>query len=134
MTLIIDATNSRLGRMATHAAKAALQGQEVIIVNCEAAIITGTKSVIMEEYIWKRDLGRPTKGPFIPRMPDRFVRRVIRSMLPYKDAHGTAAFKRVMCYTGTPKQYEGKGISIEAKPAVKKMTVKELCTLLGGHA
>jgi len=132
--IVIDATNARLGRMATHAAKAALEGEEVVIVNCEEAIITGKKDVILNKYISRRQLGRPTKGPFLPRMPDRFVRRIVRSMLPYKSPRGVVAFHRVMCYVGVPKEFEGKGIQLENKPAEKSMKVKELCSLLGGRS
>jgi large subunit ribosomal protein L13 len=131
---VIDATDARLGRMATHVAKAALQGRTVVVVNCEEAIITGTRSNIMEKYTHIRQLGRPTKGPFLPRMPDRFVRRVVRSMLPYKTPHGREAFHRVQCYIGTPSQFEGKGVRLEDKPATRRMKLRELCTLLGGRA
>jgi len=133
-TLVIDATDARLGRMVTHAAKAALHGKNVVIVNCEEAIIVGARKNILEKYIWKREIGRPTKGPFLPRMPDRFVRRVVRSMLPYKTPHGRAAYERVMCYIGTPEQFAGKGVQIENTPAFRFVKVKELCTLLGGRA
>jgi large subunit ribosomal protein L13 len=131
---VIDATDARLGRMATHAAKAALQGKKVVIVNCEEAIITGNRKQILAHYIWARDIGRPTKGPFVPRMPDRFVRRIVRSMLPYKTPHGREAFHRVQCYIGTPKGYEGKAVQVEANPATRSIRVRELCTLLGGRA
>jgi large subunit ribosomal protein L13 len=132
-TMIIDATDARLGRMATHAAKAALHGKTVVIINCEEALIVGARKNILEKYVWKRELGRPTKGPFLPRMPDRFVRRVVRSMLPYKTPHGRDAFERVMCYIGTPEQFAGKGVRVEDRPAFRFMKVKELCTLLGGR-
>lgn len=132
--MIIDATDSRLGRMATQVAKAALHGETVVVVNCEEAIITGSKQMVLEKYVMRRQLGRPTKGPFLPRMPDRFVRRVIRSMLPYKSPHGRAAFERVQCYIGMPKEFEGKATKLKTKPAMRSMKVKELCTLMGGRA
>ncbi len=131
--LIIDATDARLGRMATHVAKAALQGSTVVVINCEEAVITGSKENIMEKYIHMRQIGRPTKGPFLPRMPDRFVRRVIRSMLPYKTPHGYDAFHRVQCYIGSPEEYKGKGKQLENKQSERRMKVGELCTLLGGR-
>ena len=132
-TFVIDATDARVGRMATHVAKAALQGQTVIVVNCEEAVMTGNRTNILEKYIWKRDIGRPTKGPFVPRMPDRFVRRIIRSMLPYKTPHGRVAFHRVQCYIGSPEQYKGKGVHIENKPSERRIKIGELCTLIGGR-
>ncbi len=131
--LIIDATDARLGRMATHAAKAALEGRKVTIINCEQAVITGSKSDILAHYIQKREWGRPTKGPFFPRMPDRFVRRIVRSMVPYKTPHGRVAFHRIQCYIGVPSGYEGKGVQLENKQSTRRMKVGELCTLLGGR-
>jgi large subunit ribosomal protein L13 len=133
-TFVIDATDSRVGRMATHAAKAALHGKKVVIINCEEAIIVGARKNILEKYIWKRDLGRPTKGPFVPRMPDRFVRRIVRSMLPYKTPHGREAFARVMCYIGTPEEFKGQGVPVENLPAFRFIKIKELCDLLGGRS
>ena len=130
---IIDATDARLGRMATHAAKAALHGKRVVVVNCESAVITGDRKAILARFIQKREWGRPTKGPFFPRMPDRFVRRVIRSMLPYKTPHGRDAFHRVECYIGTPQEFNGKGTQLENGPAERRMKLGELCTLLGGR-
>jgi large subunit ribosomal protein L13 len=119
--------------MATHAAKAVLEGGSVVIINCEEAVITGSRESIMNKYVHMRQIGRPTKGPFLPRMPDRFVRRVVRSMLPYKSPHGREAFERVQCYIGSPEEYKGKGQQIENKPAERRMKVGELCTLLGGR-
>ena len=43
--MIINAENLILGRMTTYAAKKALQGEEVDIVNCEKAIITGIATI-----------------------------------------------------------------------------------------
>ena len=130
---VIDATDARLGRMATHAAKAALEGKHVVIVNCEEAVITGRKEDILNNYIQKREWGRPTKGPFWPRNPDRFVRRIVRGMLPYKTARGRDAYERVMCYAGVPKEFEGKGVALENSQAMRRMKIKDLCRLLGGR-
>lgn len=130
---VIDAQDARLGRMATHAAKAALEGKTVVIVNCEEAVITGTKQDIMSSYIQKREMGRPTKGPFWPRNPDRFVRRIVRGMLPYKTPRGRDAYERVMCYSGVPAEFAGKGVQLENGQAMKRMKVKDLCNLLGGR-
>ena len=133
-TFIVDATDARVGRMATHVAKAALHGKRVVVINCEEAIIVGNRKSILAKYIWKRDLGRPTKGPFVPRMPDRFVRRIIRSMLPYKTPHGRAAFHRVECYIGTPAEFTGKGVQLENLPAFRFIKIRELCQLIGGRS
>ena len=104
--MIIDGTNLILGRLASVAAKKALLGDDIIIVNCDKVLVTGTKKNIVEIYKEKTDRGNPFKGPFFPKIPDRIVRRTIRSMLPYRKPRGREAYKRVMCYLGVPKKYE----------------------------
>jgi large subunit ribosomal protein L13 len=134
--MIIDATNLVIGRMATVAAKKALLGEEIIVVNCEKAVITGERRHIISEYLRKRAQGAPLIGPYFPRMPDRIVRRVIRGMLPYKQPKGRAAFKRVMCYIGMPVGVKGTPVSIDTAdvshvPNVKYITIAEICRELG---
>ena len=47
---VIDGTNAVLGRLASYAAKQALQGEEIAIVNSEQIIITGNKKNIKAHY------------------------------------------------------------------------------------
>ena len=42
-TVVVDASNQRLGRMASRIAKMLLLGMNVIVVNAEKAVITGKK-------------------------------------------------------------------------------------------
>ncbi|MAE12936.1 50S ribosomal protein L13 [Candidatus Woesearchaeota archaeon] len=138
--MIIDATNKILGRLATQVAKQALLGEEVKIIHCDKAIITGNRSDILGKYKKRSERGIPTKGPFIPRMSDRFVRRAIRGMLPYKQPKGREAFKRVLCYVDLPKEFEGKEVASltiadnTKLPNTNFTTVKEICEFLGGTA
>lgn len=132
--MIIDASDMILGRLATYVAKKALLGEKVDIVNCEKAVITGNKKSIFEKYKQRNERGpRPTKGPFIPKMPDRFVRRCIRGMLPYKQEKGLKAFKRVMCYIGMPDEFKDKKIEIIQEcnvskvPSLKYVYIDEIC-------
>lgn len=134
--MIIDATDLKVGRIATVAAKLALRGEKVDIINVEKAIITGRKDVIVKKYRDQYERGRYTKGPFQPRMADRFVRRIIRSMLPYKNPRGKEALQRVMCHIGNPLGKEGETIKeahISNSTTMKFVTVKEVCQLLGGR-
>jgi large subunit ribosomal protein L13 len=135
--MIIDATNLKVGRIATVASKAALTGEKVDIINCEKAVLTGSKEYLLSKYQARHDRGGPEWGPFQPRMPDRFVRRIIRGMLPYKTPRGRDAFRRVMCYIGNPQGLEGaqsiKAADITLTETVKFLTVGELCGLLGGR-
>ena len=96
---VIDATNLIVGRLATIVSKRALLGETIDIINCEKAVLTGDRDLLLRKYREKRDRGTPLKGPFLSFLPDRFVRRIIRGMLPYKQEKGSKAFKRVMCLT-----------------------------------
>lgn len=135
--MIIDAKDLVLGRFATIAAKAALNGEEVQIINCEQAIIVGKKENVFAKYKRKQDMGVPSKGPFLHRGADRIVRRTIRGMLPYKTERGKQAFHNVMCYVGVPFELEGKEtktfdeINIKNSSNLKFVTVKEVSVKMG---
>ena len=135
--MIIDATDLILGRIAAFVAKKALLGEKIDIINCEKAVITGSKDFILSKYKQKRLRGVPLKGPYYPRMPDRFVRRTIRGMLNYKKPRGQEAFERIMCYIGIPENFKDKKAetikkaNISKVPSLNYMRVGELCKLLG---
>lgn len=134
MTTIIDATDATLGRLSTNTAKRLLKGEEITIINSEKAIISGKKPAIKDRYKQKREVGTYRKGPFYPRMPDQIVKRTIRGMMPYQTPHGRNAFKKLKCYVGIPKEFEGKKTEnikdAERKP-VDFITVEELSKSLG---
>ena len=134
MTAIIDASGATLGRLSTNAAKRLLNGEEVAIVNTEKAIISGKKPAIKNHYKQKREVGTYRKGPFFPRTPERIVKRTVRGMIPYQTPHGRAAFKRLKCYVGIPKEFEGKkteSIKEAEKQPVDFVTIEELSRYLG---
>ncbi|MBI2040612.1 MAG: 50S ribosomal protein L13 [DPANN group archaeon] len=103
---VIDATGLILGRMATRVAKMALAGDDVKIVNCEKAVISGRQNLILARWRQRKARTDPFKGPFISILPDRIVRRTIYGMLPHKrkteKSRGILAFKHVMCYISVP--------------------------------
>jgi large subunit ribosomal protein L13 len=134
MTAIIDASGATLGRLSTNAAKRLIKGEEIAVINSEKAIISGKKPTIKESYKQKRELGTYRKGPFYPRMPDQIVKRTIRGMIPYQTPHGRNAFKRLKCYIGIPKEFEGKKfekIAEAKKQPVDFITIEELSRFLG---
>ena len=134
MTIIIDADGATLGRLCTNAAKNLLNGEEIAIVNSEKAIISGKKSMIKKHYKQKREVGTYRKGPFFPRMPDRILKRSIRGMIPYQTPHGRAAFKRLKCYIGIPREFEGEKfekIKDAEKMPIDFITIMELSRFLG---
>ena len=129
-----------LGRMATLVAKDLLLGEEVIVVNSEKICVSGDKSKIVQDNIDKMARrGYPLKSAKISRLPDRYVRRVIRGMLPWKKSRGREAFKRLMCYTGVPEEYkEVQAVKVNIDSSVKKLptlkyiTIQKLCEGMGG--
>ena len=135
--MIIDAKDLILGRLATVAAKKALLGEKIDIINAEEAAISGGKKWIIGHYVQTRDRGIPLKGPYMQRLPDKFVKRAIRGMLPYKQEKGRNAYKKIKCHIGVPEELKGQKAetlaeaNINKLPNVKFIKVKELCKLLG---
>ncbi len=110
-TVLIDASNLILGRLASFAAKKALEGNRVVVLNAEMAVISGKKPNILEEArrrLETRTHAAQYKAPVHPRRPDVYMRRVIRGMLPWKLSRGKAAFRRVKVFTGVPDEFSGK--------------------------
>ena len=134
--MIIDGTDLVLGRLASYAAKKALLGQTIDIVNCEKIAITGKKDFLLKKYKIRTDRGTH-KGPFFHRDPAKIIRRTIRGMLPYKQERGKTAFKRIKCFVGIPSEFSSKKLeTIDANISKLKnlnyIYVKDLSKFLGG--
>lgn len=136
--MIIDATNLIAGRLATFVAKKSLLGEGIVILNSDKAVISGRKKMVLAYTKKDFDRGIPTKGPFIPKQPDRYLKRLIRGMLPYKLPKGKDAFKRIKCFVGMPDNYREQKIETVENANVSKLhdatyiTLKEICKNLGG--
>jgi len=134
--MIIDATDLIAGRLASVVAKKALLGEKIDVINSGEAVITGTKEDVLARYKQKRARGDPRKGPFMYKKEDRFLRRLIRGMLPHRQHKGSVAFKRVMCYIGVPDKFKDKKAESIKDAHVSKMQnlkyikVKEICRLM----
>jgi len=135
--MMIDANNLILGRIATISAKKALMGERVDIINCEKAVITGSRREVLEKFKRRVKRGIPSKGPYYPKRADMLVRRSIRGMLPYKQEKGRKAFKRIRCYIGHPEKFKDKKIETVKKadfskiPVLRYVRVGELCKEIG---
>jgi len=135
--IIVDGKDLIVGRVATFVAKQALNGETIKIINCEQMYITGDKAFLLNEMQRRRDQGTWSKGPFFFRRPDRFVRRIVRGMIPYKTSRGSLAYKRVLCYIGHPEELkQHKAISIDIANIkhvrnLRYLTVSELCKHMG---
>ena len=99
---IINAENLILGRMSSIIAKRLLNGEEVIVINAEKAIISGKKASIIKRSKEFLQVGHPRKGPIHPKKPEKIVKRTIRGMLPWKKSKGRTAYKRLKVFAGEP--------------------------------
>ena len=146
--IVLDAEDQVLGRLCSIAAKKALLGEEVVIVNAEKALVSGEKKTIIREGMKKLTLknkGNYRRGPFHYKNPDRYVRKKVRGMLPYHKDRGRQAFKRIQVYTGVPEKTLKKahGIDLEKNKPQKisgsqknlrrSMSVGEICKHVGGN-
>lgn len=138
---VFDAEGMILGRFASHVAKLLIEnekadeGEDIIVVNAEKAVIVGSKDTILKRYYFMREVGTHRKGPYYPRMPDRILKRTIRGMIPYQTPRGRKAFKRLKVHIDVPKDYreEEKKVVESAREthATKKMTLRELSRYMG---
>ena len=48
--IIYDASDLIVGRLSSKVAKDVLLGKEIVVVNCENSILSGSKEVLMEKF------------------------------------------------------------------------------------
>lgn len=133
---IINAEGLIIGRMASMVAKRLLNGEEIVIVNAEKAVISGKKKSKVLEAKEFLEVGYPEQGPFHYRRPDRIVRKTVRGMLPFKQAKGKQAFKRLKVFIGMPDELKEHKTETLADARAQKLkcpyfTVGELAKEVG---
>lgn len=135
---VIDATGLIMGRLSSHVAKRLRNGEEIIIVNAEKAVISGNRAQLIRFYWHRRNRASSqskAKGPYYPRTADRIIKRAVRGMIEYRKPSGRAALKRLKVYLGVPKELkDAKMETVETakKPQlVKFVTLAELTKQLG---
>ncbi len=135
--IVIDGKDLVAGRLATFAAKKALEGEVIRIINADKVILSGNPKTIIKDYTERIHRGNALKGPYQPRRADLILKRIIRGMLPYKKERGLKAFKRIKAYIGEPEEFKGKAetikeISFGNSNIVKFITLGELSKRIGG--
>ncbi len=126
---IIDGENAVMGRLASFVAKETLKGEEVVIVNCDKVLISGSRTYIEKEFQIKRGrFGSSQKGPKISKSNEKIVKRAIRGMLPnFREGRGEKAFKRIRCYNKIPKEYESsEKINLEKRKPKKSIKLESI--------
>lgn len=117
---LVNADGLILGRMASVVAKKLLNGEKVIIVNAEKAVISGKKKSKVAEAKEFLEVGAPRRGPFHYRRPDRILRKTVRGMLPFKQPKGKTALKKLKVFISVPEDLQGQQlVSIEEAQAAK---------------
>ncbi|MEM2999067.1 MAG: 50S ribosomal protein L13 [Candidatus Bathyarchaeia archaeon] len=117
---IINADGLIVGRMASIVAKKLLNGEKVIVVNAEKAVLSGKKKSRVSEAKEFLEVGSPGRGPLHYRRPDRILRKTVRGMLPFKQPKGKMAYKRLKVFIGVPEDLKGKQmITFEEAQAAK---------------
>jgi large subunit ribosomal protein L13 len=134
--IVFDAEGAVAGRLASFAVKKALAGEEVVVVNCEKAVITGSPDSIISKYEARRGItqkANPEDAAKWPRRPDLLFKRIVQGMIPKKKARGAAAFKRIKAYVGVPTEFA----SVQKQKAgmrpvrSKSITLLKICAGLG---
>ena len=137
VTVVIDASNSILGRLSSIVAKRLLRGESVIIVNAERAVVSGNKGSILEGYQRRleiRTLGSKDKSPKHPRRPEGIVRKTIRGMLPWDKPKGKDAYRRLRVYVGIPEDLKvtpQTEFRAKASGTISLITVEEIAKNIG---
>src|SRR5512137_1040091 len=125
MAVVINADGLVLGRLCTHVAKRLLNGEEIVILNAEKAVVSGRRAQLLEFYKHRRKRGKShlTKGPYYPRTADRIIKRSVSGMVEHRKPSGRAALRRLRVYLGVPQSYaKAKAETVEGakKPHLTK--------------
>ena len=127
--IIIDGNGAVFGRICSFAAKKALEGNDVVIVNSEKVIISGNKKDILKKYkIIKTKGGHSLKGPKYSRISYKMLKRGVRGMLPdHRKGIGKQALSKVRCYNDVPEEFKDQKMKkIHVANNSKHITLKEL--------
>ncbi|MEW6493474.1 MAG: 50S ribosomal protein L13 [Cyanobacteriota bacterium] len=134
---LIDATDQRLGRLATEIAMI-LRGKNkptftphmdtgdfVIVVNAEKIAVTGKKR---SQKLYRRHSGRPggmkteTFAKLQARLPERIIEQAVKGMLP-KNSLGRQLFTKLKVYAGDSHPHQAQkpeSLTIQTIPGGEK--------------
>merc|ERR1719213_208522 len=109
--IIIDGKGHLMGRLASRIAWSLLRGQKVVVVRCEQLNISGSlfrNKLTFHEFLRKANNTNPRRNFKHYRSPSRIFWRVLRGMIPHKEARGKAALQRLKVFEGVPYPYDAK--------------------------
>ncbi len=134
---IYDAEDQILGRFASVIAKSLINGEKIVVVNSEKAVLSGNPESKTEFYYERMKRGDPIHGPFFPKRPNEILRRTIRGMLPWDRTKGREAFRNLKVFVGVPEEFKDKTfekvvIADVSRLKRKHITLGEISASLGG--
>lgn len=107
--IIIDAKGHMMGRLAATVAKEILNGQRIVVVRIEEALVSGPLDRNLRDFARFRNKASNTNpwkgGPWHHRAPSKIFWRAVRGMTPHKTARGAAALGRLKIFEGCPHPY-----------------------------
>lgn len=131
---IIDVDGSILGRAASVIAKRLLLGEKIDVINADKALVSVHSG---EKYAEKSTRGGRDWGPYWPKNPALWFKRVVRGMVPRKITRGKNALMRFRAYEGIPAKLAGSAaekIQLKTRESVHKYaTLKEFALGNLGH-
>ncbi len=103
-SIVVDAEGSILGRLCSQVAKKLLNGEQVVIINAEKAVLSGKRKSKVAEAKQFLEVGAPERGPFHYRRPDRIMLKTVRGMLPMKQVKGQKAIANLKVFMSVPEE------------------------------
>jgi large subunit ribosomal protein L13Ae len=137
-TVVIDGKGHLLGRLASIVSKQLLNGKKIVVVRCEAIVISGSlirNKTKYAQFARKRMNTNPSRGPYHFRSPARIFWRTIRGMIPHKTVRGATALARLSVFEGIPEPFDKKK-RVVVPDALKALRLRSdrRFTLLGSLA
>ncbi|MGA7924171.1 MAG: 50S ribosomal protein L13 [Thermoplasmata archaeon] len=135
---VVDASGLILGRAASLIAQRLLAGENIVVVNAEKCVVTGSRASVIAHYTAARARGSVRSGPHFPRYPDRIFRRTVRGMLPHLKTRGKQALDRLEVHIGVPPELSSAQTEVleraRVRPALQRpLTLEEISRLLGAR-
>lgn len=109
---VVDLKGHVFGRAAAIIAKQLLLGRRVTAVRVDELNLSGSEirnKIKWLNFLRKRHLTNPKKGPFHNRAPSEIFCRAVRGMLPFRTKRGHQALRRLVAYDGIPANVANKG-------------------------
>lgn len=107
--IVVDGRGHLVGRLASKVAQQILRGQRVVVTRCESLVFSGSlfrNNLKFHEFLRKANNTNPRRNFKHFRSPSRIFWRVVRGMLPHKEARGKAALAHLKVFEGIPYPYD----------------------------